>query len=155
MYHFEAVLIKGNQNNGWTYIDVPAEISLHFHKPGKVFIRGKVNRAAFRTTFNKKGDGEGFFYVNQPLLKSIAKTAGDSVSVELSEDDEPRVVHIPGDLLEALSCSEKAKATFDNFPYSHRKEIIAWIDDAKRPETRLKRIVKAIDMLENYTKRKK
>jgi hypothetical protein len=155
MYRFDAILEKGNHNNGWTYIIVPSGISVLLQKPGKIFICGGINGSTFRTTFNKKGDGEGFFYVNQPLLKSIKKTAGDRVSVELKVDDEPRVVHIPDDMAEALSCSDKAQSTFELFPYSHRKEIIAWIDDAKKPETRLRRIVKAIDMLENYTKPKK
>jgi hypothetical protein len=155
MYHFNAILIKGSRNNGWTYIDVPPVISITFHKPGKIFIRGTVNGCAFRTTFNKKGDGEGFFYVNQSLLKSIQKTAGDMVLVEMKEDEEPGVVHIPDDLSEALSCSDNAKFTFDNFPYSHKKEIIAWINDAKKPETRLRRILKSVTMLEDYTKQKR
>jgi hypothetical protein len=150
MYHFKATLIKGTRNNGWTYIDVPAEVSLELNKPGRVFICGKVDGCDFRTTFNKKGDGSGFFYVNQPLLKSISKTAGDIVSVDLQKDEEPRVVHVPDDLTEALSCSERAMHTFENFPYSHKKEIIAWLDDTKKPETRMKRIVKAVEMLENY-----
>jgi hypothetical protein len=153
MFKFKALLVKGNHNNGWTYIDVPPEISAKLLKPGRIFIRGNLDGSDFRTTCSKKGDGQGFFFVNKPLLKSIHKTAGDMVSVELMEDDEPRVVHVPDDLTEALSFSDKARFTFDNFPYSHKKEIIAWIDDAKKSETRQRRIVKTILMLENYTKR--
>ena len=89
IYRFQSVLIKGSHNNSWTYIDVPAEIAVHLHKTGRVFICGKVDKGSFRTTFNKKGNGEGFFYVNQPLLKEISKTAGDTVSIELWEDEEP------------------------------------------------------------------
>ncbi len=155
MFRFEAILAKGNHNNGWTYIDVPPAIARQLQRHGRIFIRGRVNQGEFRTTFNKKGDGSGFFYVNKPLLKAIDKCAGDIVSVELMEDDEPRVVQVPADLKEALACSDKAHLTFENFSYSHKKEVIAWLDDAKKPETRLRRIVKAVEMLENYTKPKR
>lgn len=155
MHRFEAFLVKGSLNNGWTYIDVPPQIAAQLSGPGRIFICGKVDEGAFRTTLNKKGDGEGFFYVNKPLLKSIGKKAGESVWVTLKPDDEPRRVTVPDDLTEALSLSNKAEAMFERFSYSHRKEIIAWIDDAKKPETRMRRIVKAITMLENYTKTKR
>jgi hypothetical protein len=155
MFKFEAVLAKGNHNNGWTYIDVPPAITMQLNRPGRIFIRGRVNHGEFRTTFNKKGDGSGFFYVNQPLLKIIDKCAGELVNVQLMEDNEPRVVHVPEDLKEALSCSDKASFTFEHFSYSHKKEVIAWLDDTKKPETRLRRLVKAIEMLENYTKPKR
>ncbi len=154
MHRFEAFLEKGSHNNGWTYIDVPPEISAEWKGHGRIFICGRIDKAAFRTTFNRKGDGRGFFYVNKPLLKSIGKTAGDAVTVEVKLDDEPRVVHLPDDVAEAISCSVKASATFERFSYSHHKEILAWIDYAKRSETRIKRIVKAVYMLENYTKTK-
>ena len=47
---------------------------------------------------------------------------------------------VPADLKKALVANAKAAATFKDFPPSHRREYIDWISDAKRPETREKRL---------------
>jgi len=56
-------------------------------------------------------------------------------------------VSAPEDLAGALAKSEKARATWDSLAPSHRKEYVGWIEDAKRAETRAKRIDKAIEMM--------
>jgi uncharacterized protein YdeI (YjbR/CyaY-like superfamily) len=53
----------------------------------------------------------------------------------------------PPDLVDALAANAKARATFDAFSPSHRKEYIEWIVDAKRAETRERRVREAIAML--------
>lgn len=54
---------------------------------------------------------------------------------------------IPGDLTKALSTNKKAKAQFDKFSYSHRKEYIEWITEAKTEPTRNKRLATTIEWL--------
>ncbi|HEU5079151.1 MAG TPA: YdeI/OmpD-associated family protein [Opitutaceae bacterium] len=54
---------------------------------------------------------------------------------------------VPADLKTALGKNKKASATFDNFAPSHRREYIMWITDAKRPETREKRLQTTIEWL--------
>ena len=54
---------------------------------------------------------------------------------------------VPGYFLEALSRNKKAQATFDNFSDSHKKEYVNWITEAKREETRRKRIKTALQWL--------
>ena len=53
----------------------------------------------------------------------------------------------PADLLAALAKNRKAKATFDAFPPSHRREYVEWIVEAKRPETRARRLETAIEWM--------
>jgi hypothetical protein len=53
----------------------------------------------------------------------------------------------PADLLAALSKNRKAKATFDAFPPSHKREYVDWIVEAKRPETRASRLETAIEWM--------
>jgi hypothetical protein len=64
---------------------------------------------------------------------------GDSVTVTLREDRKPRTLESPHDLIAALNDARLCE-TFDAMSYSHRKEWISAIADAKRPETRTKRI---------------
>jgi uncharacterized protein YdeI (YjbR/CyaY-like superfamily) len=59
----------------------------------------------------------------------------------------PRVLEIPSDLSAALKKNGKAKQTFENFSYSHRKEYVEWITEAKREETRRQRLATTIAWL--------
>ncbi len=52
---------------------------------------------------------------------------------------------IPPDLAAALAKNKKAKAAFAAFPPSHRREYIDWITDAKREETRAKRVAQTVE----------
>jgi uncharacterized protein YdeI (YjbR/CyaY-like superfamily) len=58
-----------------------------------------------------------------------------------------RTVEVPAYFAAALAKNKKAKATFDKFSYSHKKEYVEWITEAKREETRQKRIATAIEWL--------
>jgi hypothetical protein len=55
---------------------------------------------------------------------------------------------VPDDLAAALKKNKKARATFEGFSSSHRREYIEWIAGAKRVETRAKRIATALEWLE-------
>jgi len=73
--------------------------------------------------------------------------AGDAVEVGLALDTAPRVVEVPEALAEALAADAQARAFFDRLAYTHRKEYAQWIAEAKREETRERRVARAIEML--------
>ncbi|MEW5856093.1 MAG: YdeI/OmpD-associated family protein [Cyanobacteriota bacterium] len=58
--------------------------------------------------------------------------------------DESEALTIPMDLKQALEANEAANRNFEAFSNSLKKNILFWIDSAKRPETRLKRIEQTI-----------
>src|SRR5260370_28229107 len=93
------------------------------------------------------GDGRHFLVVSKTLRAAIGKKAGDSVLVDLEADDEPRLLTLPEALSRALAGHEAARAAFDRLSYSHRKEYVDWVDGARRPETRERRALKAVEML--------
>ncbi len=77
------------------------------------------------------------------LAAGIAE--GERVTVKLREDDAVREIEVPADLHAALRASSSgAFAAFEAMSYSHRKEWIAAISEAKRPETRAKRIADCV-----------
>ncbi len=51
---------------------------------------------------------------------------------------------VPEDFRRALARDRKAKETFEKFAYTHRKEYVQWIESAKKPETRERRIAEAV-----------
>ena len=73
---------------------------------------------------------------SKPLMATSTRT----------RDDRPVLV-VPSDLTPLLDANPNARAIFDKLSYTHRKEFIRWIEEAKRPETRANRLTKTITML--------
>jgi uncharacterized protein YdeI (YjbR/CyaY-like superfamily) len=73
--------------------------------------------------------------------------AGDEVEVDVELDTAPREVTVPDDLAAALAAEPAAKAAFDALSFTNRKEMARSLEDAKAPETRARRLVKALETL--------
>jgi uncharacterized protein YdeI (YjbR/CyaY-like superfamily) len=71
--------------------------------------------------------------------------AGDEVTVDLDLDTAPREVAMPDDL--AWAMDDEARAAYDGLSYTHRKEWVRWVEEAKKPETRATRIEKTVAAL--------
>jgi hypothetical protein len=77
---------------------------------------------------------------------------GDQIEVEVDDDAEPPVVVEPADFARALDADPVARAAYDRLANSHRREHVLAIESAKKPETRIRRIEKALAMLRNYSR---
>ena len=73
---------------------------------------------------------------------------GDTIDVVVWKDEAERVVAIPPGF-KALLRKEDLLAAFEKLSYTHRKEHVKWIEEAKKEETRQRRIEKAIAMLKS------
>jgi len=62
-------------------------------------------------------------------------------------DGAPREVEVPADLADALALDAVARTNFEGMPYSHRKEWVRWVTEAKKAETRAMRIAKTVESL--------
>jgi uncharacterized protein YdeI (YjbR/CyaY-like superfamily) len=67
------------------------------------------------------------------------------VTIEL--DVAPREVEVPEALAKALTDDPQAKAAFERMAFTHRKEYARWIAEAKREETRQRRVQQALEMI--------
>ena len=56
-------------------------------------------------------------------------------------------IAMPDDVAHALAANEAAQATYDGFPPSCQREYLEWVVEAKRPETRAKRIAQAVEQM--------
>jgi hypothetical protein len=72
--------------------------------------------------------------------------AGDRLEVALELDTAPREVEVPADFAAALK-NAGARTAFDTLAYTHRKEHVRAIEEARQPETRARRIDKAVQMV--------
>ena len=108
--------------------------------PVRVSIRGHE----WRTTPGVY-DGVGHVVVNRSVKAATGVDAGDRVVVELALDDEPRTVSVPADLAAAFRDDAAARAGFDALSYTHRREYVDWIQEAKRAETRARRVAATVE----------
>lgn len=129
-----------------TGFGVPFDVQKVFGTRARVPVRGTINGAPFRTSLFPMG-GRHIMVVNQKLRAAAGVGPGQTVAVTLERDDEPRVVTPPADFARALKADEAARATWEKLSYTHRREYAEHIEDAKRPETRQRRIEKSIRML--------
>ena len=118
---------------------------------GRPPVRVTVNGHTFRTTLFTMG-GQPLLGLNRDVREAAGIDVGESVVFEIEPDDEPREVAVPTDLAEAFSGAPDARAVYDDLSYTHRKEYVRWIEEAKRPETRTRRIGRAIEMLRENRK---
>lgn len=110
--------------------------------PVLVTIRGHT----WRTTPGVYG-GVGHIVVNRSVKAATGVDAGDHVEVTVELDTEPRTVSVPQDLREALARDADARIAFERMSFSHRREYTEWIEEAKRPETRARRVATAVERL--------
>jgi hypothetical protein len=72
---------------------------------------------------------------------------GDQVEIEVELDAGPRVVAAPADFARALDADPAARTAYDRLSSSHQREHVRAIESAKKPQTRVRRIDKALAML--------
>jgi hypothetical protein len=125
---------------------VPPEVVASLGRGKRPPVVVELNEHAYRTTIAAYGN-EFFVPLNRKNREAAGVAAGDRVEVAISLDAEPRTIEPPDDLAAALSTRPDARVFFDELSYSHRREYVEWIEEAKRAETRARRIAKALDML--------
>jgi uncharacterized protein YdeI (YjbR/CyaY-like superfamily) len=67
--------------------------------------------------------------------------------VGIEPDTAPRDVEVPADLAGALAADDAARATFGGLAFTHRKEWVRWVEEAKKPETRATRVARTVESL--------
>ena len=109
-------------------------------------VRVTIGGFAFRTTVAVYG-GRGLVGLNKANREGAGVAAGDRVTVEIALDTDPREVEVPPELARALEGEPALRAFFDGLSYTHRREYAEWITEAKRDETRRRRVERAVEML--------
>ena len=109
-------------------------------------VRATVNGYSWPTTVARMR-GEFLVGLSRAVRDAAGVEAGDSVEVALELDTEPREVDVPEALASALADDGAARRAFDGLSFTHRKEYARWIGDAKREDTRDRRVGEALERL--------
>jgi hypothetical protein len=105
-----------------------------------------VNGYSWRTTVTRMR-GEFLVGLSKAVRESAGVQAGDTATLELALDAEPREVEVPSALAAALAADPAARAAYEGLAFTHRKEFARWIEEAKREETRDRRVAQTLEML--------
>ena len=124
----------------------PYDTGKEFATKGKVPVKATFNGIPYTGSLIKYGKPLHVLGMPRAIREDIGKGPGDTIEVLVWKDEEVRTVQVPPQF-EKLIKKEGLLSVFKNLSYTHRKEYCRWITDAKRDETRLKRLGKAIEML--------
>ena len=143
VHTFAAALLEGDRGGVFVAVplDVPAVLGFR-----RVPVVATFDGMEYRGSVVRMG-GEWIIGVRKEIRERIGRRVGDVIQVTLRRDDVPREVEIPDDLLAALSGVPAAKQRFMTMSYTHKREHIEYITEAKKADTRARRIEKTLIML--------
>ena len=129
-----------------TGIQVPNEVVESLGAGKRPPVRVTINGYTYRNTIAVMG---GVFMVGVAAEhREKARVAGgDQIDVEIELDTAPRELAVPLDFSTALAAEPAARRSFESLSYSRKQALVLPIEQAKTPETRQRRIDKALVML--------
>lgn len=136
---FKAKIFTGGGNTAGFW--VPNEVVESFNKGKRVPVVVTINGYSYRNTITTY-EGKSAVGVSIENREKANLKVGDEVEIEVVYDDNPREVEVPEDMQAELNKDLKAKEMFEKMAYSHKKEHVRWITDAKKIETRMDRLSK-------------
>lgn len=141
---FETVLIKHGKMEA-TGIEIAFDVEAVYGSK-RVPVKVVINSAEYRGSIVRMG-GKYMLGIPRSFREAAGIAAGDNIVVTIERDVEERIVTVPEDFVKVL-VGKGLFEVFNAMSYSHRKEHVRAIEEAKAPETRLRRIEKAVIMIE-------
>jgi hypothetical protein len=144
MEFFKAVVYK----TGYTYqVDLPPELCKKFRQGSFVPVKGIINNEPYLSSLAPRKNHNFILFLNSNIRKRANISVGDTIEIGVEYDSDSREIDITEDVEIILKENGNTWQKFLSFTPSHRRELLLWVYDAKRPETRLKRIEKMIKHL--------
>lgn len=149
-FAFTATLDERGPTGLWPHLFLPAAASEWLGRRGAVPVILSVDGAKFRRTARPDGDGGHFVLFNAEMRERSGIEPGDRFAAALEVDRAPRALETPRDLAQSLRDDPVARGAFAAMPPSHRRAYVEFIEEAKRPETRVRRIQQALRMMAEW-----
>ena len=137
--------------SGGAYVEIPFDVESVFGSK-RPKVKAMIDGVSYRGTLVRMGTDCHLLLILKSTREQIGKTFGDEVEITLEEDTELRTVEAPADLMQALKSEPEAKTLFEKLSFTHQKEYVNWIEEAKKNETRQRRVTKTIEMLKQKNK---
>ena len=148
-YKFKAKIQAADR--GGAYVFFPYDVEKEFGTKGKVAVNVTFDGVPYKGSLFKYSYPQHILGILKSIREQIGKQPGDTVDLAIWKDEELRTVEIPADFRNRLK-KESLLPIFEKLSYTHRKEYCRWITEAKKEETRLRRLEKAVETLRNGMK---
>jgi hypothetical protein len=139
---------RKGEKTGWSYLEISAKHAQRL-KPGcrvSFRVKGTIDRHNISgVAIMPMGDGSFILPFNATMRKATGKVAGATVRVCLAVDE--KEYKLNKDLMACLRDDPAAMEFFKTLPGSHQRYFSKWIESAKTPATRTKRLVMAVEAL--------
>lgn len=146
MVKFEGVLTSTPRGGG-TLVPIPRQVAASLGLKGMPKIQAVIAGTPYRGSLMPMGDGTYCLGVLKSIQEAAGVGVGDRITVLLELDAAPRTVEVPGDLATVLAGDAKAAAAWEKLSYTNKKDMAASMTDAKKPETRTRRLAAAVAKL--------
>jgi len=143
---FRAPIRPSGRGGGGHLVDVPTEVVEALGGKGRIPVTATFDGVPYRGSIVRMGGG-AVLGVQKAIMAEAGVRVGDSLTVVVRNDEGPREVEVPVDLAEALARNGAARAAFEGLSFSHKREYVRSITEAKRPQTRARRIELTIEQL--------
>src|SRR5256885_1209960 len=147
MVTFRGKLTPTPRGGGGTLVPVPPEVAGRLKLRGMPRIQAVIAGRRYRGSLMPMGDGTYCLGVLKSIQEAAGVKPGDTITVQLELDTAPRVVELPPDLAKAIARDKKASAAWDRLSFTNKKEVARSLEEAKKPETRERRLAAALAKL--------
>jgi thioredoxin-like negative regulator of GroEL len=147
MVKFKGVLTPTPRAGGGCFVAVPTDVAAKLGLRGFPKIQAVIAGTPYRGSLMPMGDGTYCLGVLKSIQEAAGVGFGDTITVELGLDAAPRTVEVPTDLAKALKNDKKAADAWESLSYTNKKEHARALEEAKRPETRERRLASTLEFL--------
>ena len=127
-------------------MEVPFDVEATFGSK-RPKVKALIEGVPYRGLLVRMGGPNHILIILKSIREQVGKTFGDEIKVSVEADVEERVATVPAELKRAFKSDKEAKSAFEKLSYSHQKEYVKWIEEAKKAETRARRVEQAIQLL--------
>jgi hypothetical protein len=138
-------IIRTNDAGG-AFVEFPHDVEKLYGVKGRVPVNVTFDGIPYRGSMVKMGSERHLLLILKEIREKLKKGEGGNIRVTVDLDDKPRVVELAGDV-EAAYKRAGVLAKYRAMSYSHQREYMLWIEEAKQAETRKRRIEKSVEVL--------
>lgn len=138
--------LRSTGRGGGHLVEVPAAVIQELGGSGRIAVRATFNGVPYRGSIMRMG-GVTMLGVTKGIMAEAGVDTGAVLDITVENDVAPREVAVPAELAAAFRRSTAIQTAWESLSFTARKEQALAIEEAKRPETRARRVAKTLESL--------